>query len=122
MTDLTLALALVWKMGWWCGFLPTVGMMILGERAVSPDTSRLSFWATSPPPEKKESQVSRLLMHYAIPSEGLPKLAKVGIVDIAIFAWRCGLCKSDFHLDQKPKFCPECGTEFTGEERFGEPR
>lgn len=31
MTDLTLALALVWKMGWGCGFLVTVGMMILGE-------------------------------------------------------------------------------------------
>ena len=34
MTDLTLALALVWKMGWGCGFLVTVGMMILGERKV----------------------------------------------------------------------------------------
>ena len=34
MTDLTLALALVWKMGWGCGFLPTVGMMILGESKV----------------------------------------------------------------------------------------
>jgi rubrerythrin len=63
--------------------------------------------------------VSRLLMHYAIPSEGLPDLAKVGVAHVAMFAWRCGNCNVDFHLDRKPKFCPVCGTEFTTEETFG---
>jgi rRNA maturation endonuclease Nob1 len=67
--------------------------------------------------------MSRLLMHYAIPSKGLPQLApqlaKVGIAYVAMFAWRCGSCNSDFHLDKKPSFCPVCGTKFTREERFG---
>lgn len=63
--------------------------------------------------------MSRLLMHYAIPSERLPDLAKVGIASVAMFAWRCGNCSVDFHLDRKPKFCPVCGTEFTREETFG---
>lgn len=58
-------------------------------------------------------------MHYAIPSEGLPQLAKVGISYVAMFAWRCGNCNKDFHLDLKPSFCPACGTKFTREERFG---
>ena len=60
-----------------------------------------------------------LLMHYAIPSEGLPQLAKVGIAYVAMFAWRCGNCNVDFHLDRKPTFCPVCGTKFTSEATFG---
>ena len=63
--------------------------------------------------------MSRLLMHYAIPSEGLPQLAKVGIAYVAMFAWRCGNCNVDFHLDRKPMFCPVCGTKFTSESTFG---
>jgi rRNA maturation endonuclease Nob1 len=63
--------------------------------------------------------MSRLLMHYALPSERLPDLAKVGIAYVAMFAWRCGNCNVDFHLDRKPGFCPVCGTEFTREEAFG---
>jgi rRNA maturation endonuclease Nob1 len=60
-------------------------------------------------------------MHYAVPSENLPDLAKVGIACVAMFAWRCGDCHVDFHLDRKPRFCPGCGTEFTREVKFGEP-
>ncbi len=63
--------------------------------------------------------MSALLMHYAIPSENLPELAKVGVAYVAMFAWRCGNCNKDFHLDLKPTFCPVCGTEFTREGRFG---
>lgn len=63
--------------------------------------------------------MSRLLMHYAIPSERLPNLAKVGISYVAMFAWRCGNCNSDYHLDCKPTFCPKCGTRFTSEDVFG---
>lgn len=63
--------------------------------------------------------MSRLLMHYAIPSEGLPSLAKVGIAYVAMFAWRCGNCNGDFHLDRKPTFCPVCGTKFDSEGTFG---
>jgi hypothetical protein len=64
--------------------------------------------------------VTKLLMHYAIPSERLPNLAKIGIAYLAVFAWRCAKCSEDFHLDRKPRYCPACGTEFTCEGRFGE--
>lgn len=63
--------------------------------------------------------MARLLMHYTIPSEGLPELAKVGISYVAMFAWRCGNCNTDFHLDKKPLCCPFCAARFTKEEPFG---
>ena len=66
--------------------------------------------------------MTQLLMHYAIPSDNLPRLATVGIAEIAMFGWRCGECQADFHLDQKPSFCPICGRKFTCEGRFGRQR
>lgn len=60
-----------------------------------------------------------LLMHYAIPSENLPELAQVGVAKIAIFAFRCRDCGEDFHIDQKPSFCPECGVKFDFVSEFG---
>jgi rRNA maturation endonuclease Nob1 len=59
------------------------------------------------------------MQHYAIPSENLPALAQVGCAKIAMFAFRCGECGCDFHIDRKPGFCPECGSEFTLETKFG---
>jgi hypothetical protein len=50
--------------------------------------------------------MSHLWMHYAIPSESLPDLAQVGSAKVAMFAFRCGDCKEDFHIDRKPNFCP----------------
>ena len=59
--------------------------------------------------------MSQLLMHYAIPSVNLPELARVGIAKIAMFAFRCDGCQSDFHIDERPNFCPICGSMITGE-------
>ena len=64
--------------------------------------------------------MTRLLMHYAIPSEGLPEMARIGVAYVAMFAWRCGDCYVDFHLDIKPEYCPMCGVEFTSEGQFGQ--
>lgn len=63
--------------------------------------------------------MSRLLMHFAIPSQRFPDVAKIGIARVAIFAWRCGSCNVAFYLDRKPAFCPMCRAEFTSEEAFG---
>lgn len=63
--------------------------------------------------------MTMLLMHYAIPCERLDNLVTVGIARIAIFAYRCGACSEDFHIDDKPIFCPFCGQRFTGEKPFG---
>ena len=63
-----------------------------------------------------------LKLHYAIPSEGLPELATVGVAHIAIFAFRCGNCDCDFHIDRKPEFCPQCGANFDQEDAFGAKR
>src|SRR6267154_1458785 len=60
-----------------------------------------------------------LLMHYSIPSENLPDLATVGCAKISIFAFRCGSCSADFHIDRKPEFCPKCGIKYAGEREFG---
>ena len=68
---------------------------------------------------EREPQMDDLLMHYAIPSDRLPDLAKVGIAYVAMFAWRCGNCNRDFHLDLKPVFCPTCGAKFDRERTFG---
>jgi rRNA maturation endonuclease Nob1 len=54
-----------------------------------------------------------LKMHYAL--EGISK----SVSDFAIFAFRCGDCHHDFHIDKKPEFCPECGAKFTREVPFG---
>lgn len=53
-------------------------------------------------------------MHYAIPD------AQVGVCKIAMFAFRCGFCDTDFHIDFTPKFCPNCGLYFAEEKMFGE--
>lgn len=66
--------------------------------------------------------MAELLMHYSIPSENLPELARVGIAEIAIFAFRCGGCSEDFHIDRKPNYCPACGTYFIAERAFGDKR
>ena len=65
--------------------------------------------------------MSHLFMHYAIPSENLPDLAQVGIAKIAIFAFRCGDCQEDFHIDRKPDYCPKCGAYFVMCSEFAEP-
>jgi hypothetical protein len=61
-----------------------------------------------------------LLMHYAIPSERLPDLAQIGVARVAMFAFRCGDCEEDFHMDHKPVYCPRCGVCFTACYEFGQ--
>jgi rubrerythrin len=63
---------------------------------------------------------AELLMHYAIPNEGLPELATVGLAKVAMFAFRCGVCSIDFHVDHKPNFCPWCGVYFEICSEFGQ--
>ena len=65
---------------------------------------------------------ANLWMHYAIPSEGLSELAQVGQAHIALFAFRCSECQTDFHIDRKPIFCPGCGELFERESPFGQRR
>lgn len=44
----------------------------------------------------------------------------VGVSKVEIYAWRCGWCQADFHIDRVPSHCPMCGTEFVdGERRLG---
>jgi len=65
---------------------------------------------------------AELLMHYAVPSEGLPELATVGVAKVAMFAFRCGECREDFHIDHKPNYCPKCGVYFVMCSEFGQGR
>jgi len=60
--------------------------------------------------------VSHLKMHYAIED------AQVGVAKVAIFAFRCGECGKDFHIDHRPNFCPKCGVTLEEERYFGELR
>jgi len=72
-----------------------------------------------PDQPERPARYKTLWQHYAIPSENLPDLAQVGISKIAIFAFRCGECQADFHIDKKPYFCPWCGVQFEMVSEFG---
>lgn len=71
----------------------------------------MEMWSR-PEPRRSET-VSSIKMHYAIED------AQVGAVKVAIFAFRCGSCDEDFHIDHRPNFCPKCGEKLDREEYFG---
>lgn len=52
--------------------------------------------------------MTSLFFHYA-------KDSQIGIAKVTIFAWRCGGCQMDFHLDRRPDYCPVCGEQFEKE-------
>jgi rRNA maturation endonuclease Nob1 len=58
-------------------------------------------------------EAGTFLMHYAVEN------VQVGVARVAIFAFRCGDCSDDFHIDHRPNFCPKCGTPWTKERTFG---
>jgi hypothetical protein len=49
-----------------------------------------------------------------------PPSKQSNCVEIAMFAFRCGTCSEDFHIDFTPSFCPKCGVGFLTERAFGE--
>lgn len=57
--------------------------------------------------------MSDFKMHYAIED------AQVGLSTVAMFAFRCGPCSEDFHIDHRPNFCPKCGHAWKTEGYFG---
>lgn len=63
--------------------------------------------------------MAQLRQHYAIPSETFPELVTIGCGKSVMFAFRCGACLHDFHIDEKPQYCPSCGAQFTEEQEFG---
>ena len=54
-----------------------------------------------------------MLQHYAFQS------VKVGVAKIAIRAYRCKSCGSDFHIENCPHFCPQCGSQVVVTRAFG---
>ena len=51
---------------------------------------------------QKSKLHAELFMHYRVAST-------VGLSKVDIFAFRCKTCSTDFHIDRKPVFCPQCG-------------
>ena len=84
-----------------------------------PELLQIQEQTPKPAKQSREERRTTLFMHYALPSENLPMLARVGVADVAMFAFRCGACSKDFHIGFKPQFCPSCGIKFETEREFG---